>query len=373
MSTAGLSLEKDETARERSAPPPRILVVDGEEFVREILVRKLRGHGYVCESCGDGTTALRMLSAQPCDLVLTDIKMPGIKGVEVIQEAQRVCPEVGIILVTSVTDLDVAVEAIKHGAYDYITKPFSLEEVTIAVTRALEKRRLLLENRRYQRTLEEQVVCRTRQCEEALEELRTTYYSTLLALGTALDSRESDTGWHSLRVTMYAARLARQLGVPGEDMRELEHGALLHDIGKIGVPDDILRKPDRLSEKEWVLMRKHPEIGYRILSGIKFLQGAARMVLHHHERFDGTGYPNGLKGDEIDLGARIFAVADTLDCMTSDRPFDSSKSFETMQDEIRSAAGTQFDPRIVKAFLEISVEEWKGIRQAVAERVTADF
>ncbi len=169
-------------------------------------------------------------------------------------------------------------------------------------------------------------------------------------------------------MTIYAVRLARQIGLREGELRVLEQAALLHDIGKIGVPDALLRKGESLTESEWVVMRKHPEIGFRILSGIKFLQHAARLVLQHHERFDGTGYPAGLKGEDIELGARIFAVADTLDCITSIRPFQAAFTFETARKEIELAAGTQLDPEVVAAFLEIPPDEWRAIRRGVTAK-----
>jgi putative nucleotidyltransferase with HDIG domain len=253
------------------------------------------------------------------------------------------------------------VDSLKDGAYDYILKPFSLQEVSVVVARALEKRRLLLENRRYQEILEAQVASRTQQLRDALDLLRETYHSTLLALGTALDSRDADTDGHSLRVTLYTKRLARQIGVSGQELKIIEQAALLHDIGKIGIPDELLSKPGRLTEDEWVLMRKHPEIGFRILSKIGLLKDAAKIVLQHQERYDGTGYPAGLAGDGIVLGARIFAVADTLDCMTTNRPFQKATTFEAARDEIIRVSGTQLDPRIVQKLLEIPLEEWKKV------------
>jgi putative two-component system response regulator len=351
------------------AEPARILIVDDEAFVREVLVRKLRALGYHCATCEDGRAALHMLKASPSDLLLTSIGVPGPGGVDFIREAQSACPGLAIILVTSVVDLSAAVEALKHGASDYITKPFTLEEVAIAVARALEKRRLVLENEQYRRTLEEQVATRTLQLKEALEVLQATYRSTLMALGTALDSRDANTGHHSLRVTLYTVRLAAQLGVSKAEIRTIEQGALVHDIGKIGVPDELLRKPGPLSEEEWELMRRHPEIGYRVLCGGKFLQESALMVLHHHERFDGTGYPGGLSGENIVLGARIFSVADALDCMTSDRPFQAATTFQAAQNEIVRCSGTQFDPKMVEAFMRIRLQEWEEIRQSVAARL----
>jgi putative nucleotidyltransferase with HDIG domain len=348
--------------------PSRILIVDDEIIIREILARKLSGLGYSCECCESGGDALAKLESTDYDLLLSDVVMPGIGGVELLKEAFRIRPELAVILVTSVVDLELAVEALKHGAYDYITKPFSLEEVSVSVSRSLEKRRLLIENRNYERTLEEQVANRTQQLKEALEILRQTYQSTLLALGTALDSRDAGTAGHSLRVTLYTACLARSLGLAEEEIRAVQQGAALHDIGKIGVPDGLLRKPGSLTPEEWVLMRKHPLIGYRILSGSKFLQAAAQLVLHHHERYDGTGYPAGLRGDEICLGARIFSVADTLDCMTSNRPFQPATTFEAARDEISRGAARQFDPKVVDTFLALPLEEWKTLRAEATAR-----
>ncbi len=344
----------------------RILIVDDELIVREILARKLSSLGYSCDSSENGRDALARLKDEEFDLLLADVMMPGIGGIALLKEALGVRPEMAVILVTSVVDLEVAVESLKHGAYDYITKPFSLEEVTISVSRALEKRRLLIENRNYQRTLEERVACRTQQLKEALEILQETYDSTLLALGTALDSRDADTAGHSLRVTLYTARLARCFGLAEHELRVIQQGAALHDIGKIGVPDELLRRPGKLNDAEWVLMRRHPLIGYRILSGSKYLIGAAQLVLQHHEKYDGTGYPAGLKGDQISLSARIFSVVDTLDCMTSNRPFQAATSFESARDEIARAVGTQFDPKAVEAFLSLPLDEWKDLRANAA-------
>ncbi len=362
MSTAGNPLEAPHVRASR------ILVVDGEVIVREILVRKMNQLGYAASSAEDAEAGLTLLRSTHFDLLVTDLRLPGADGIALLKEAQHYCPDLAVVLVTSVTDIETAVGALKDGAYDYVTKPFSLEEVSISVARALEKRRLLVENRRYQKSLEEQVASRTRQLKETLEELQHTYHSTLLALGAALDSRDADADLHSVRVTTYAVRLARQLGVEEGELRVIEQAALLHDIGKIGVPDELLRKGDALTEAEWVLMRKHPEIGYRILSGINFLQRPARLVLQHHERFDGGGYPAGLKGEDIELGARIFAVADTLDCMTSIRPFRQASTFEVARREIESAAGIQLDPKVVTAFLEITPDEWRAIRRGVTAK-----
>jgi putative two-component system response regulator len=354
--------------------PASILIVDDEIIVREGLARKLTSLGYDCQCCKNGPAAFDILEHKSFDLVLADVLMPEIEGGAFLKKAMSLCPDVAVIFVAAVVDIGMAVDSLKDGAYDYINKPFSLEEVSISVARALEQRRLLIDNRNYQRILEEQVSSRTRQLKEALRVLEHTYHSTLVALSRALDSRDADSDGHSLRTTVYAKRLAKKLGMNEADTRILEHGVLLHDIGKIGVPDNLLRKSSPLSEEEWLLVHQHSEIGCRILSSIKFLKGAANLVLHHHERYDGKGEPHGLKGDEIDLGARIFAVAVALDELTSNRPFQPAIGFEDAMKEIERMSGAQLDPALTKAFLEIPVSEWKEIRREVADSAKrADF
>lgn len=354
--------------------PPRILIVDDEVVIREILARKLATLGYVCECCASGQAALDLLGSRKYDLVLSDVSMPGMGGVALLKEAMKVAPGTAVILVTSVIDIEVAVDALKDGAYDYITKPFSLEQVSISVARALEKRRLLLENENYQRTLEEQVASRTRQLQEALRVLEHTYHSTLVALSKALDSRDADSDGHSFRVTVYTRVLAQRLKLSDSEIKVIEQGVLLHDIGKIGIPDELLRRPENLVGSEWLLMRQHPEIGYRILSSIKFLRNAAQIVLHHHEQYDGLGYPQGLKGDQIHLGARIFAVADALDELTSDNRLQPAAGFEEAIEEIKKMSGAKLDPDIVREFLRVPVSEWKAIRREIAAKTKrSDF
>ena len=370
MLAAGNTLDRRQATCSDSLPgPPRILIVDDEPLIGELLSRRLADSGYWCETAPDGGSALQKLKEVEFDLLLTDIMMPGIGGVDLMTEVRRACPDVAIILVTSVIDLAVAVEALKHGAYDYITKPFDLEQVLISVARALERRRLLLESRVRRQTLEVEVASRTRQLRDALEVIQQTYHSTLQALGTALDSRESESVGHSLRVAKYAARLGRQMGLNQAQLRVLEQAAVLHDFGKIGIPDALLRNRGTLTPEEEAVVRRHPEIGYRILSGIKHLREAATVIRYHQERYDGSGYPGGFSGRQIPLGARIFAVAYTLDGQTSDRPDGAGIPFEAAREQIRSAAGTTLDPELVELFLQIPLEEWKLMRQEVDENL----
>jgi response regulator RpfG family c-di-GMP phosphodiesterase len=346
--------------------PARILIAEDEAVLRDLLVRKLAGLGYACESCENSEAALQLLSSKPFDLMLADIFMPETGGISLLKEVMRIRPHIAVILVTSVVDIEIAVDALKHGAYDYITKPFSLEEMSIGVSRALEKRRLIIENQNYQKTLEDQVTSRTYQLKEALATLEQTYHSTLAALSKALDSRDADSEGHSLRVTAYAARLAWQSGLNESEIRVVEQGVLLHDIGKIGIPDELLRKRGKLNKTELATMQKHPEIGFRILTQIKFLNGAAQLVLHHHERYDGKGYPLGLRGDEISVGARIFAVAELLEDLTSSQESQPAMSFEDVCREIGKMSGVELDPKIVESFQRVPVCEWKVIHDEIS-------
>lgn len=275
-------------------------------------------------------------------------------------------------MVTGVVDVEVAVRAIRMGASDYLTKPFNFDEVRFTIERALERQRLIQENRAYQRNLEAKVaertaelVLRNREIESLFAKLQTSYETTLEALAAALDTRDTETQGHSARVSEYTVLIAERMGVKEPELTEIRRGALLHDVGKIGISDAVLRKPGKLSPEEWVEMRRHPEMGYRILSGINFLEKSLPIVIAHQERFDGSGYPKGLKGEEIPLGARIFAVVDTLDAMTSDRPYRKALPYEDARGEIVRWSGIQFDPRVVEVFLTIARAEWEAIHRHV--------
>ncbi|MCA1558629.1 MAG: HD domain-containing protein, partial [Acidobacteria bacterium] len=253
--------------------------------------------------------------------------------------------------------------ALRAGAFDYIMKPFDLRQVEAAVKRALEHHDLKVAKRRYENHLQELVKERTEQLDEALTSVEDAYRATLKALAHALETRDAETHGHSERVVTFSLRLGRELGLGAGQMKSLEFGSLLHDIGKIGVPDAILRKPAKLTEEEWIKMREHPLHGQAILRGIEFLEGAARVVAQHHEKWDGSGYPIGLRGEEIDLNARIFAVADAFDAMTSDRVYRKGKPYEAAAAELELFAGKQFDPRVVAAFHRVPREDWEDLRR----------
>lgn len=345
----------------------RILVVDDEAPIRALLARHLEQQNFQTETASTGVKALETLAHAPFDLVLSDIRMPEMDGLSLLGEIGRRYPRVGVVMLTGCEDVSMAVTAMKAGALDYIVKPFSLENVDTSIRLALERQRQSLARAEHVRHLEEAVERQTTQLRQVLSDLHDASETTLDALVAALDAREHETKAHSKRVGEYAVHLAGEMGIRGPELDVIRRGAMLHDIGKIGVPDRILLKPDRLTEAEWRDMRRHPEIGHWIVSGIEALRPAAEIVLCHHERFDGRGYPRGLKGENVALGARIFSVVDSLDAITSDRPYHRGESYESARREIAAHAGTQFDPAVVERFLAIAPEVWSEIRKRTLE------
>jgi putative nucleotidyltransferase with HDIG domain len=289
--------------------------------------------------------------------------MGGMSGLEMIPHVLSISLDTVVVMISGMQTIESAIEALRVGAFDYIMKPFDLRQVEAAVKRALEHYELRAAKRRYENHLEELVEQRTAELNTALDSLEDAYRSTLRALTAALETRDAETHGHSERVVTFSLRLGRELGLDKEQLRSLEFGSLLHDIGKIGVPDAILRKPAKLTDEEWVRMREHPVHGQAILREIEFLAGAARVVGQHHEKWDGSGYPCGLRGDEIDLNARIFAVADAFDAMISDRVYRAGRSYEEAAKELELFAGRQFDPAVVAAFHRVPREDWDDLRR----------
>ena len=340
----------------------RLLVADDEPEIRHVLA-DLLSPLYDCEAVGSAEEAVERLGGGGYDLVISDIMMGGMSGLELIPRVRELSPDTVVIMISGVQTVESAINALRAGAFDYVMKPFDLHHVEAAVSRALEHHFLRVEKRRYETYLEEMVAQRTEELDGALRSLGDAYRTTLKALTAALETRDLETHGHSERVVNFSLRLGQELGLNAEQMRSLEFGSLLHDIGKIGAPDAILRKPAKLTEEEWVRMREHPLHGQKILGGINFLEGAARVVAQHHEKWDGSGYPLGLKGAEIDLNARIFAVADAFDAITSDRVYRAGRSYDEALAELDAYAGVQFDPRVVEAFRRVPREEWEEIRR----------
>lgn len=331
-------------------PPARILIVDDDESVRDVISVLLREEGYHCDTASGAEMALDMAEREDTPLVISDMKMPGKDGLWLLEAFRDKHPDTSIIMLTGYGDTESAVDCLRRGAVDYLLKPPKLTDLIRSIERALAKRRIELARKKYQKKLERKVRDRTTELRKALKDISITYENTLMALVSALDAREHETSDHSIRVVEYTVAIANQLGIKGSELEEIGRGALLHDIGKIGVPDAVLLKPGKLTPDEWVEMRKHPDIGFNMIEPIPFLSVPATIVLSHQERWDGQGYPRNLKGHEIHIGARIFAVADTLDAMTSDRPYRRGTTFANAVAEITRCGGSQFDPEVVKAF-----------------------
>ena len=344
-----------------------ILIVDDDKQVREVLHQIFLTAGYNCRLATDGREGVAMFRAAQPPLTVTDLKMPNMTGIELLQQVREVDQDAAVIVLTGAADVKTAIESLKLGAYDFIMKPVNIDELLIATERALERRQLLIERREYQELLEQRVVEATRDLASAYRQLQDTYRSTLEALGSALDTRDVGTEAHSRRVHGYALATAREHGVPEADLPDLAHGVLLHDIGKIGIPDAILLKPGPLTNAEWKIMRRHPEIGKALIERIPFLRGAVPIVWAHHEKWDGSGYPRRLKGEEIPLGARIFMVVDAFDAMTFDRPYSQAKPFDVAKAEIRRCGGSHFDPSVVESFFRVPEALLEEIRRRSVE------
>ncbi len=340
----------------------RILIVDDEIGITEVLY-DLFSETHDCDTAASAEEALEQLRDKDYQLVLSDITMPGMSGLEMIPHVKRQLPNAVVVMISGVQTVESAIGALRLGAFDYVMKPFDLRQVEAVVKRALEHNELITAKQRYETQLEQLVEQRTAELDRALESLEEAYRSTLRALTAALETRDSETHGHSERVVSYSLRLGQEYGLSAAQMKALEFGSLLHDIGKIGVPDSILRKPGKLTDEEWTRMREHPHHGQQILRGIEFLEGAAQVVAQHHEKWDGSGYPLGLRGEEIDLCARIFAVADAFDAMTSDRVYRRGKSYEAAAKELDDWSGRQFDPKVVLAFHRVPKEDWEELHR----------
>jgi len=322
--------------------------------------------GYICKQAGSGMEALGVLNCgQEFELMLSDLMMADLDGIGLLERTKEKYPDMPVVMVTAVHDISVALAAIRNGAYDYLLKPFEREQLLNTVSRALENRRLKVENRAYQTNLESLVQERTKQWQTAMANLERSYDITLEALGDALDLKDAETEGHSRRVTLFTIAIAQAMGLPREQIAVIARGAFLHDIGKMAIPDKILNKPGKLDPAEVEIMKEHAYRGYQILKKIPFLAEASLIVYSHQEWYDGTGYPRNLKGEEIPLGARIFAIADTLDAMTSDRVYRPKQPLKAAREEIQRWAGRQFDPEIVKVFLEMPENIWDDLRREI--------
>jgi response regulator RpfG family c-di-GMP phosphodiesterase len=339
----------------------RVLVVDDELAACKLLTIILGASDYYCAMASNGEEALVALQRERFDAVISDLQMPGISGMDLLAEVRRRHPRLAFLVTTGVDDVDVGVQAMRSGADDYLVKPLQESVVLASLERALHKRHLEQQVEDYREHLEEMVVERTAQVQAALRQIEGSYDDTLEALGAAIDLRDSETAGHSQRVCRYSLEIARAMSWSDKQLGSLARGAYLHDIGKLGVPDSILLKPGPLTADERTLMQQHVQIGFDLVSGIPFLADAAEIILTHHERHNGSGYPRGLKAEEILPGARIFAVTDSFDAITSDRPYRRASPFDAGRETIQREAGRLFDPQIVSVFLSIPADTWSRI------------
>jgi putative two-component system response regulator len=350
----------------------KILIVDDEMRVREILSRKLTDDGYNCLTAPDGNAALKMLKNDQVELVLLDVMMPGKAGPEVLKEIKSRYPDIAVIMVTAIADVQTAIGLMRLGAYDYIIKPVELNVLSVSLDRALEKRNLIIENRDYQLHLEQRV-------EEQTKKIRQSFLNSTTSLAYALEAKDKYTHGHSERVTEIAVAVAREMAAPKYMIEKVKMAGLLHDVGKIGISEFILNKPGKLTDDEFELVKAHCEVGERILGPIVEDKEILEMVRHHHERYDGKGYPDGLSGEQMTKGASIIAVAeaytnilsqgamalavaDAYDAMTSDRPYRPAMPPEAACSELVRGKGKQFAPIIVDTFMSLINKGKKTIK-----------
>jgi putative nucleotidyltransferase with HDIG domain len=365
---AKLPAEGQASAATRARSTARILVVDGDAQVRSMMGATLGRLGYRVQMSSCAREALDKLEGNVFDLMLTEVAMLDGNGIALMELIRAKHPQLPVVMVTAVHDIGVAIDSMRRGAYDYLLKPVESGCLLGAVRRALEHRQVLVESYNYQQNLEQVVRARTEMLRQAMADLEHSYDVTLEALGDALDLKDSETQGHSKRVTAYTIVLARAMGIAPAEVKAIARGAFLHDIGKMAIPDNILRKPGALSEQEQIVMREHCARGYHILRKIPFLRDAAEIVFTHQEHHDGSGYPAGLLSSEIPIGSRIFAVADTFDAITSDRPYRKARGFDAARKEILRCSGTQFDPDVVEVFLKIPDELWHELRSEINDR-----
>ncbi len=325
----------------------KILVVDDEATVRKLLCRRLSREGYQCDEASGAEPALERLKASPADVVILDIKMPGRSGMELLPEIKAAYPDTAVMMATALNDINISIQCMKGGAYDYVCKPFNLAEVVLSVEGVLEKKRLEREIKQYQQYLEEKV-------EEQTKEIRKVFLGAIEALAFALEAKDQYTAGHSRRVTEIAVAIGKEMGLTDDCLEDLRWGSLLHDVGKIAIDQVIQNKPDKLTDDEYEHIMTHASVGAGIVKPV-VNNKVVEMIEHHHDRYDGSGMNQVVSGQKIPLGARILAVADSFDAMTSDRPYRTAMSIDEALEEIKRCTGSQFDPEVAAAFLKIPV------------------
>lgn len=349
-----------------------ILIAEDDAALNEAMSESLRRRGFECVACTDPRGALEHARTGKISLLLTDLKMPHIDGIGLCERVHELQPDARMVIVTAYSTIGTVLDALRMGIDGYILKPFREEELILNVENALKRRRLILDNRRYQEGLEQMVEEKTRQLMSHQRELSYSQVLNIFAIGNIIEARDVYTRGHTERVTYFAVELAERLGWRENQIVDLGIGSPLHDIGKIGVPDEILKKQGPLTFREFEIMKKHPEIGYRMVRGTDLAPLTVGCIIYHQERFDGRGYPFGLAGENIPPEGRLMAVCDAFDAMTSTRVYRPALPVEKALQIIRENMGAQFDPEMGRAFLElVDKGAFDGIISETA--IKADF
>jgi len=338
----------------------QILIVDDEEALCSIIAQRLTNENYSCVTANNGREALRHLHGNNFSLIISDVKMPEMDGMELLKNVKALDPNMMVIVMTGYAEVDLAVQALRLGAYDFIIKPFDLELMVSTTRKALERKKLQEELESFDNRLEELIETRTAKLHETLGALTRAHFDSVKVLVGAIDAKDPYTVGHSDRVRKMSSRIGTELGLGEDRLESLVYGALLHDIGMIGIENEILQKKGPLSPEENQSMRRHPLIGVKIVEGVDFFMDKIPMIRHHHEHFDGSGYPDGLSGEAIPLEARIILVSDAFDAMTSLRPHRQAIALEKALEELEKGKGKQFDPKIVEIFLNERIYEFGG-------------
>ncbi len=337
--------------QEASSMEDRILIVDDEEIICSILARRLTGEGYSCAKAHNGKEALHLFYKDAFSLIISDIKMPEMTGIELLQKVKAIDPKMKMIMVTAYPEIDLAVNAMRLGAYDFIIKPADLDLIVMSVKKALESKRLEEEIEAYHNRMEELVEERTSKLQQSYRTLKKAHLDSVKVLAEAIDAKDPYTRGHSDRVKRMSLTIARKMGFSEERLESLEYGALLHDIGKIGIKDEVLQKQTPLSSEEYQYIQEHPLIGVKIIEGVEFFKDKIPMIRHHHEHYDGNGYPDGLAGEAIPIEARIISLPDAFDAMTSTRPHRHMMPLQDVLAELERFKGKQFDPKVLDIFI----------------------